>query len=117
MARHNRDAVGHDQRDFEYQVSYQPDWLRSIKVTRTLESGRQSTKALFKNPEGRERAPGSRVRTRIVCAAQDLEFEVAIHDPRRIVRKITVETGLPSAREAADTVVFTFEDMLPSKRR
>ena len=53
MARHNRDARGTDQRGYDYEISYQPDWVRLIKVTRTLESGRQSTKTLFKNPAQR----------------------------------------------------------------
>ena len=52
MARHNRDGQGADQRGQEYEISYQPDWLRLVKVTRTLETGRQSTKTLFKNPRG-----------------------------------------------------------------
>jgi len=50
MARHNRDSRGTDQRGFDCDISYQPDWVRLIKVTRSLESGRQSTKTLFKNP-------------------------------------------------------------------
>ena len=50
MARHNRDGEGVDQRGHGYVVSYQPDWLRLVKVTRDLESGRQSTKTLFRNP-------------------------------------------------------------------
>jgi hypothetical protein len=52
MARHNREASGSDQRGFEYTISYQPDWLRQVKVTRLLETGRQSTKTLFVNPDG-----------------------------------------------------------------
>ncbi|NIP13532.1 MAG: hypothetical protein GWN02_28120, partial [Gemmatimonadetes bacterium] len=50
MARHNRDGQGSDQRDCEYAISYQPDWLRQVKVTRLLPTGRQSTKTLFTNP-------------------------------------------------------------------
>ena len=46
MGRHNREARGSDQRGFDYDISYQPDWLHQIKVTRTLENGRQSTKIL-----------------------------------------------------------------------
>ena len=49
MARHNRDGRGSDQRGFDYEIGYQPDWLQQVKVTRNLESGRQSTKTLFRN--------------------------------------------------------------------
>ena len=35
MARHNRDARGSDQRGESYELSYQPDWLRLVKVTRS----------------------------------------------------------------------------------
>jgi len=52
LARHNREGQGADQRGFEYAVNYQPDWLRQVKVTRQLETGRQSTKTLFRNPVG-----------------------------------------------------------------
>ncbi|MDX1645629.1 MAG: hypothetical protein R3304_00690, partial [Longimicrobiales bacterium] len=64
MARHNREGSGADQRGFEYDVSYQPDWLKLVKVTRQLESGRQSTKTLFKNPMEREAEPGEPGRPR-----------------------------------------------------
>ena len=53
MARHNREGQGTDQHGHSYSVNYQPDWLRQVKVTRTLESGRQSTKTLFRNPASR----------------------------------------------------------------
>ena len=112
MARHNRDGEGTDQRDMEYQVAYQPDWLRGIKVTRTLESGRQSTKTLFRNPTRREQPPGSRVRTRIASAAQNRDFEIAIADPKQVIKRITVETVVPGGKGAADTIVFTIDGKL-----
>jgi hypothetical protein len=60
VARHNREGVGADQRGYEYGVSYQPDWLKLVKVTRQLESGRQSTKTLFRNPANEPEAePGA----------------------------------------------------------
>jgi hypothetical protein len=93
MARHNREASGSDQRGFEYIISYQPDWLRQVKVTRLLETGRQSTKTLFVNPEGSGCEPGQQVRTAIRCEAQGLSFEVALRDPRRVVRRVIIETG------------------------
>ena len=99
MARHNRVAKGSDQRGETYEVSYQPDWLRVIKVTRTLESGRQSTKTLFKNATKREQSPGQRIRTRVESKEQRVEFEIEVDDPNGIVRRIIVETAPLSAGE------------------
>jgi hypothetical protein len=93
MARHNREASGSDQRGFEYTISYQPDWLGHVKVTRLLETGRQSTKALFANPEDPRREPGQQVRTGIRCSEQGLAFELVVMDPDRVIRRIIVETG------------------------
>lgn len=107
MARHNREGSGTDQRGEEYTIRYQPDWLRWIKVTRTLESGRQSTKTLFRNPEPRQKDPGKKVRTRITSPEQDLDFQVVANDPDRVVRRIVVETGVPGVPEDEGRVVFT----------
>lgn len=92
MARHNRDARGTDQRGFDYEISYQPDWVRLIKVTRALESGRQSTKTLFKNPAQREQSPGPHVRTRIASKDQGIEFEIEIEDPHGQIARVIVVT-------------------------
>lgn len=116
MARHNRDAQGSDQRGFDYKISYQPDWVQVIKVTRDLESGRQSTKTLFRNPGHREQPPGARVRTGINSPEQGLDFEISINDPRGVIQRIVVETTVP--REAAaegeeEMVLFTIDDVMP----
>jgi len=66
MARHNREGQGADQRGSHYGICYQPDWLRHVKVTRDLETGRQSTKTLFRNPAKKsEGEPGDKIRTRV----------------------------------------------------
>jgi hypothetical protein len=111
MARHNREASGLDQRGFEYVISYQPDWLQHVKVTRTLETGRQSTKTLFANPDRPLGAPGQQVRTAIRCMEQGVEFEVAVTDPGRVVRRVIVELEPAGARPTADAspVQFTLE--------
>ncbi|MGQ0813120.1 MAG: hypothetical protein ACT4O1_01480 [Gemmatimonadota bacterium] len=109
MARHNRDARGSDQRGFDYEISYQPDWLRLIKVTRTLESGRQSTKTLFRNSGPREQSPGLTVRTRITSAEQQLDIEVDVNDPHGVVKRIIVVTA-PSGGATIDEVEFTLEN-------
>lgn len=110
MARHNREGAGADQRGFEYGVSYQPDWLKQVKVTRTLESGRQSTKTLFKNPQGTPEAePGERIRTRIFSADQSLEFELALTDPRSAVKRVRIAYEVPGENGRPEEVEFTLE--------
>jgi hypothetical protein len=125
MARHNREGKGSDQRGCEYDVSYQPDWLQQVKVTRNLESGRQSTKTLFRNPAAKaEQKHGGKVRTRVVCAEEGIDFEIAISDPNGVIVRVTVETqprrpaGRAAARAAIDAaaeemIAFTFEDRMP----
>lgn len=112
MARHNRESRGTDQRGYDYDISYQPDWLQMIKVTRHLESGRQSTKTLFRNPGRREQDPGPRVRTRIKSPEQGLDFEIVVNDPDGVVKRVIVETTVKDAR-TEETILFTLEDWLP----
>lgn len=117
MARHNREGQGADQCGFEYRVSYQPDWLRHVKVTRQLDTGRQSTKTLFRNPRDRREAePGEKVRTRITSHDQDLEFQVAIFDPRGQVKRVRVSCTVPSDDHPTgeEEVEFTLESRLPA---
>jgi hypothetical protein len=109
MARHNRTARGEDQRGDGYEISYQPDWLRRVKVTRTLSGGRQSTKTLFRNDARPEQEPGSRVRTRVTSAAGDMDFEVELEDPAGIVTRVIVETTLPGG-ERQGRLLFSIEN-------
>ena len=104
MARHNREGTGEDQVGRKYVVSFQPDWFHQVKVTRDLESGRQSTKTLFRNPEPPHADPGPRVRTRIESDELGISFEITVDDPQGIVRRITVETVAP---ETSENVGFT----------
>jgi hypothetical protein len=115
MARHNRDGHGVDQRGYQYVVGYQPDWLRYVKVTRDLETGRQSTKTLYKNPAGsREAEPGDKVRTRVTSKEQGLDFEVTLDDPNRAVRRIRVIYELPGQDgRREEEVEFSLEGLLP----
>lgn len=113
MARHNREGRGSDQRGFDYEISYQPDWLQQVKVTRNLESGRQSTKTLFRNPGGREQSPGAKVRTRLVSVEQDVDVEIVINDPRGIVKRIVVETLPPGVSLEDGMLTFSIDDELP----
>jgi hypothetical protein len=108
MARHNREGRGTDQQGQDYVVSYQPDWLRQIKVTRTLDNGRQSTKTLYRNPTTPEHDPGPRVRTRIAAPGTRLDFEIDIVDPQRVVTRIIVETTLPG--KSGESVSFVISE-------
>ena len=117
MARHNREGSGEDQSGHPYQVSYQPDWLRVVKVTRDLPSGRQSTKILFRNPlERGEAPPGERIRTGFRCEPQDLEFEVAIDDPGAVVTRVRVACRVPDGRGSTEEVEFLLKGRLPPSR-
>ena len=118
MARHNREGRGTDQRGFEYEVSYQPDWLRFVKVTRNLENGRQSTKTLYRNPSPTAEAePGDRVRTGVTSPDQGIDFEVAISDPHGAIIRIRVAYLLTTENGKKEEVEFSFEDRLPSPVR
>jgi hypothetical protein len=115
MARHNRDGRGSDQRGFDYEISFQPDWLRLIKVTRTLESGRQSTKTLFRNPGPPEHPPGPKVRTHITSAEQDLDIEVDVNDPHGLVKRIIIVAAQPGAANLQDELELTIESRLETR--
>ena len=117
MARHNRDGQGVDQKGFQYTVGFQPDWFRYIKVTRDLETGRQSTKTLFKNPaDEREAEPGDKVRTSVGSEEQGLNFEIIVDDPNRAVRRVRVIYELPGRDgRREEEIEFTLEGRLPKK--
>lgn len=117
MARHNREGAGEDQRGFAYGISYQPDWLRLVKVTRCLPSGRQSTKTLFKNPaDHRERSPGPRVRTRITCPDQGVDLEVVVGSTEQQVGRVVVACQVPGSDGEGEEILFTLENGLPPAR-
>lgn len=96
-------------------MSYQPDWLKQVKVTRQLETGRQSTKTLFRNPASAPAAePGERIRTRIVSQDQSLDFEVALTDPRAAVRRVRIAYEVPGDNGRIEEVEFTLEGGEPA---
>jgi hypothetical protein len=107
MARHNREGKGEDQLGRTYVVSYQPDWFYQVKVTRDLDSGRQSTKTLFRNLDQPQGDPGSKVRTRIQSQELGLDVEVTLDDPKGVVRRVTIETVAPSGEDQGIPVSFT----------
>lgn len=114
MARHNREGAGVDQRGYTYTISYQPDWLRLVKITRALESGRQSTMTLFKNPaSARQADPGERVRTRIVSREQNLDLEIAVTDRKAAVKRVRVAYTVSRRNPGNEEIVFTLENDMP----
>ena len=118
MGRHNREGKGADQLGYKYQVNYQPDWLRLVKVTRTLDSGRQSTKTLFRNPtHHRGEEPSERGRTRIISPGQGLDMEVVVSDPHGSVYRVQVTCMVPTADGDSEKVVYTLEDSVPPASR
>jgi hypothetical protein len=112
MARHNRQGEGTDQHGAHYTISYQPDWLRQIKITRTLAgSNRQSTKTLFRNPAPcAERPPGERVRTRVTSEDVKLDFEVTVTDRAGRVEQIVVTSR---AADGKGDITFIIDGSLP----
>jgi len=115
MGRHNREGRGADQQGYEYQLNYQPDWLRSVKVTRTLDSGRQSTKTLFRNPTppAGTGAGSEKVRTRIVSPGQGLDMEISVSDPSGCVHRVQVTCMIPTGDGGSEEVIYTLEDSVP----
>lgn len=107
MARHNREGKGEDQLGREYVVSYQPDWFYQVKVTRDLDSGRQSTKTLYRSGDQPRADPGPKVRTRIQSKELGLDIEVTLDDAQGVVRRIIVETVGPSGEDQGIPVSFT----------
>jgi hypothetical protein len=114
MARHNRDGEGIDQHGAKYKISYQPDWLRQIKISRTLSAGnRQSTKTLFRNPATcAERDPGDKVRTRITSADGKVNFEVTVDDAKSQVDQIVVTSR---SSDGKGDITFIIDGSLPKR--
>jgi hypothetical protein len=106
MARHNREARGTDQRGNAYTISYQPDWLHQVKVSRDLQSGRQSTKILFRNEEPAEAPPGRGVRTRILSEELGIDVLLTVEDGEQGVRRLSVETVATRGPAEGETVCF-----------
>lgn len=114
MARHNREGKGLDQHGDLWVVSYQPDWLRWVKISRELPDGRRrSTLTLFRNPARRAKdAPGRVVRTQVRAADGSAAFQVSLEDRRALVERVTVEVSMPRGKRA-ELVKFVVEGGLP----
>lgn len=104
MARHNREGRGVDQHGDLWMISYQPDWLRRVKISRRLPDGRRrSTLTLFRNPARRaEDEPGKVIRTRIAAADGSVDIQVALEDRRSAVDEVVLVTSKPVGRRAEE---------------
>ena len=81
-----------DQYGWQYRISYPPDWLDRIRVTRRLPSGRQSTRTLFRNPARKPLGEVSGVmRTTITSEEQGLEVMVSFGTGSGRVNEVVVE--------------------------
>lgn len=112
MARHNRHGEGTDQHGARYKISYQPDWLRQIKISRTLAgSSRQSTKTLFRNPAScAERPPGDRIRIGVTSEDEKLDFEIVIDDDSNRVDQVVITSR---SGDGKGDITFTIDGSLP----
>lgn len=114
MARHNRDAKGVDQHGELWHLSYHPDWIRRIKISRELPDGsRRSSVTLFKNPAEQARAePAKVIRTRVQAADGSADFEISLEDRTGVVESITVVARRERDGEE-ERLEFDLRDDLP----
>lgn len=110
MARHNRRGDGTDQRGDRHGIEYHPDWLRRVKVGRSLESGRRSTRTIFRNrsstPHGN---PGDRIRTHIALPGGGPVLELSLTDPSRVVSHIRLTCLLSDGSGEPEEIELTIE--------
>lgn len=92
MARHNREGKGVDQHGDLWVISYQPDWLKRVKISRQLPGGRRrSSLTLFRNPARRAaEEPGKVIRTRIAAADGSVDIRLALEDRDSVVDEVTL---------------------------
>ncbi|MFQ5679229.1 MAG: hypothetical protein ACE5HP_07190 [Gemmatimonadota bacterium] len=114
MARHNREGRGLDQHGDLWVVSYQPDWLRWVRISRELPGGRRrSTLTLFRNPSRRARErPGRLVRTRIEAVDGSAGFQISLEDGQDLVDRVVVEVK-KSRGKVIERIRFVLQGGLP----
>lgn len=117
MARHNREARGVDQLGTLWSISYQPDWLSRLKISRQLPGDRRrSMVTLFRNPARRaEASPGRAVRTGVTAVDGSTDFRISVEDPDGIVESVVVVARKKRGR-SKEIVKFVFESRLPPPR-
>lgn len=114
MARHNREGRGLDQLGNLWRISYQPDWLRRVKLSRPLPDGRRrSSLTLFRNPARRAEAePGRAVRTRITSADGSVDISLSLEDRDALVDHLIVGVRKKRGRKT-ELLKFVIQGGLP----
>lgn len=117
MARHNQEARGVDQLGTLWRISYQPDWLSRIKISRQLPGDRRrSMVTLFRNPARRAEAPpGRTVRTAVSAVDGSADFRISVEDPDGVVESVVVITRRKRGRKS-EVVKYVLESRLPPPR-
>lgn len=116
MARHNREGRGVDQLGNLWRISYQPDWFRWLKISRTLPGGRRSALTVFRNPaRGAEADPGRAVRTRITAADGSVDVAISLEDRHAVVDHIVVGIKQKRGRKT-EVLKFVVQGGLPRRR-
>jgi hypothetical protein len=117
MARHNREARGVDQLGTLWRISYQPDWLSRIKISRQLPGDRRrSMVTLFRNPARRaEASPGKTVRTGVSAVDGSADIRISVEDPDGIVESVVVVTRRKRGRKN-EVIKYLLESRLPPPR-
>jgi len=117
MARHNREGRGLDQQGNLWRISYQPDWLKHVKISRALPGGRRrSSLTLFRNPAKRaESEPGRSVRTRITSADGSVDVSLSLEDPNAHVEHIVVGIRRTRGRKS-ELVKLVIQGGLPGPK-
>lgn len=118
MARHNREGRGLDQQGNLWRISYQPDWLKHVKISRELPGDRRrSTLTLFRNPAKRaESEPGRSVRTRITSADGSVDVSLSLEDRNEQVEHIVVGIRRSRGRKS-ELVKLVIQGGLPGPKR
>ncbi|MFQ5688872.1 MAG: hypothetical protein ACE5HQ_01185 [Gemmatimonadota bacterium] len=118
MARHNQEGKGVDQRGELWLISYQPDWLKQVKISRKLPGNRRrSSLTLFRNPARRaQKNPGRAVRTRISAADGSMEIQLSLEDRDHVVERIIVEMTRKRGRQSEPVRFVIQGGMTPPAR-
>ena len=117
MARHNREARGVDQLGTLWRISYQPDWLSRVKISRKLPGDRRrSMVTLFRNPARRaEAVPGRIVRTGVSAVDGSTDFRISVEDPEGVIESMVVVARRKHGRRK-EIVKYVLESRLPPPR-
>jgi hypothetical protein len=118
MARHNREGRGLDQLGNLWRITFQPDWLKQVKISRDLPGDRRrSSLTVFRNPARvAEGDPGRSIRTRITSADGKIDVEIALEDRDFVVDHIVLAIKRKKGRKT-ELVKFMIQGGLPRPKR